>query len=112
MLTFVRKMELIRTPWDEINLKDAEWVITAERMKMDGLIIPLCPAGRGVFQAAAGGVGVRLVVGIPEQFGSQAADERQHVERMFRPLRVEGPLHAARYALHREYGPEFAGLVA
>ena len=42
MLTFVRKMELIQAPWDELDLKSAEWVITAERMKMDKPhIIPL-----------------------------------------------------------------------
>jgi integrase len=42
MLTFVRKMELIEAPWDEIDLKGAEWVITAERMNMDKPhIVPL-----------------------------------------------------------------------
>lgn len=42
MLTFVRKLELIHAPWDELDLKRAEWVISAERMKMDKPhIIPL-----------------------------------------------------------------------
>src|SRR5262249_9036356 len=34
MLTFTRKRELIEAPWTEIDLDRAEWVITAERMKM------------------------------------------------------------------------------
>ena len=42
MLTFVRKLELIEAPWDEIDLERSEWVISAERMKMDKPhIIPL-----------------------------------------------------------------------
>lgn len=42
MLTFVRKCELIEAPWDEIDLDRSEWVIAAERMKMDKPhIVPL-----------------------------------------------------------------------
>jgi integrase len=42
MLTFVRKLELIEAKWDEIDLKAGEWVIPAERMKMDKPhIVPL-----------------------------------------------------------------------
>lgn len=42
MLTFVRKRELIEATWDEIDLERAEWVIPAERMKMDKPhIVPL-----------------------------------------------------------------------
>jgi integrase len=42
MLTFTRKRELIEAPWTEIDLERAEWVISAERMKMDKThIIPL-----------------------------------------------------------------------
>ena len=36
MLTFVRKRELIEAKWSELDLKRGEWVIPAERMKMDG----------------------------------------------------------------------------
>lgn len=35
MLTFVRTSELINARWDEIDLERKEWVIPAERMKMD-----------------------------------------------------------------------------
>lgn len=42
MLTFVRKRELVEAPWDELDLKGGEWVITAERMKMSKPhIVPL-----------------------------------------------------------------------
>ena len=42
MLTFTRKRELIEAPWAEIDLDRAEWIISAERMKMDKPhIIPL-----------------------------------------------------------------------
>ena len=42
MLTFTRKLELIEAPWSEIDLDGAEWVISAERMKMSKPhIIPL-----------------------------------------------------------------------
>ena len=42
MLTFVRKLELINATWDEIDLDRGEWVIPAERMKMDKPhIVPL-----------------------------------------------------------------------
>jgi integrase len=42
MLTFTRKRELIEAPWTEVDLERAEWVISAERMKMDKPhIIPL-----------------------------------------------------------------------
>jgi len=42
MITFVRKLELIEARWDEIDLNREEWVIPAERMKMDKPhIIPL-----------------------------------------------------------------------
>jgi integrase len=42
MLTFVRKLELIHTTWSEIDIERGEWVISAERMKMDKPhIIPL-----------------------------------------------------------------------
>lgn len=34
MLTFVRTSELIDAQWNEINLKEKQWVIPAERMKM------------------------------------------------------------------------------
>lgn len=34
MLTFVRTGELIAARWDEIDLKNAQWCIPAERMKM------------------------------------------------------------------------------
>jgi integrase len=33
-LTFTRKLELLHAPWEEIDLKAAEWIISAERMKM------------------------------------------------------------------------------
>jgi len=35
MLTFVRTSELINATWDEIDFERKEWVIPAERMKMD-----------------------------------------------------------------------------
>lgn len=42
MLTFVRKRELIEATWDEIDLDRGEWVIPAERMKMQKPhIVPL-----------------------------------------------------------------------
>lgn len=42
-LTFTRKTELIEAPWEEIDLDRAEWVISAERMKMaKPHIVPLC----------------------------------------------------------------------
>ncbi len=34
MLTFVRTSELIKASWSEFDLKNAEWIIPAERMKM------------------------------------------------------------------------------
>lgn len=34
-LTFVRTSELLQAPWSEFDLAKAEWVISAERMKMD-----------------------------------------------------------------------------
>lgn len=34
MLTFVRKRELVEAPWEELDLKRGEWVISAQRMKM------------------------------------------------------------------------------
>lgn len=41
-LTFVRKIELLDATWDEIDFKNAKWVIPAVRMKMkDAHIIPL-----------------------------------------------------------------------
>lgn len=42
MLTFVRKLELVQAKWDEFDLEAGEWVIPAERMKMDKpQIVPL-----------------------------------------------------------------------
>lgn len=42
MLTFVRTSELINATWDEIDFERKEWVIPAERMKMDKEhIVPL-----------------------------------------------------------------------
>jgi integrase len=42
MLTFTRKRELIEAPWEEIDFKGGQWVISTERMKMDKPhIIPL-----------------------------------------------------------------------
>jgi integrase len=42
MLTFTRKRELIEAPWEELDLERGEWVITAERMKMEKPhIVPL-----------------------------------------------------------------------
>jgi integrase len=42
MLTFTRKRELIEATWSEIDLERAQWVIGAERMKMDKPhIVPL-----------------------------------------------------------------------
>jgi len=42
MLTFPRKRELIEATWDEVDLERGEWVIPAERMKMDKPhIVPL-----------------------------------------------------------------------
>lgn len=42
MLTFPRKRELIEATWSEIDLERGEWVIPAERMKMDKPhIVPL-----------------------------------------------------------------------
>ncbi len=35
MLTFVRTSELINATWDEIDFERKEWIIPAERMKMD-----------------------------------------------------------------------------
>lgn len=41
-LTFTRKLELLHAPWEEIDLDGAEWVIRAERMKMEKPhIVPL-----------------------------------------------------------------------
>ncbi|WP_299532879.1 integrase arm-type DNA-binding domain-containing protein [uncultured Herbaspirillum sp.] len=41
-LTFVRKVELLEATWDEIDLTNAKWVISASRMKMkDAHIVPL-----------------------------------------------------------------------
>ena len=34
MLTFVRRSELVKAPWSEIDFDAAEWVIPPERMKM------------------------------------------------------------------------------
>jgi len=51
MLTFARKLELINATWDEIDLDRGEWVIPAERMKMDKLhIIPLSRQGVECFE--------------------------------------------------------------
>lgn len=42
LLTFVRKRELIEAPWQELDLERGEWVISAERMKMEKPhIVPL-----------------------------------------------------------------------
>ena len=42
LLTFVRTNELIGARWNEINERDAQWVIPAERMKMRrSHIVPL-----------------------------------------------------------------------
>ena len=42
MLTFVRTKELIEATWDEFDLKNAQWVIPAERMKMrNEHVVPL-----------------------------------------------------------------------
>ena len=42
LLTFVRKSELLNATWDEVDLKQAQWRIPAERMKMKDLhIVPL-----------------------------------------------------------------------
>ncbi len=42
LLTFTRKRELIECPWAELDLQRGEWVISAERMKMDRPhIVPL-----------------------------------------------------------------------
>ncbi|MDB5478402.1 MAG: Integrase [Alphaproteobacteria bacterium] len=42
MLTFVRTSELIEATWDEFDLKNKQWVIPAERMKMaNEHIVPL-----------------------------------------------------------------------
>jgi integrase len=42
LLTMVRKCELIETPWDELDLDNALWTITPERMKRrQGHIVPL-----------------------------------------------------------------------
>lgn len=42
MLTFVRTSELIEATWDEFDLENKQWVIPAERMKMDNAhIVPL-----------------------------------------------------------------------
>lgn len=41
-LTFVRKTELVEATWDEIDLKNAKWIVPGERMKMkDSHIVPL-----------------------------------------------------------------------
>lgn len=51
ILTFTRKLELIQAPWTEIDLDRAEWVISAERMKMDKPhIIPLSSQAMKCFE--------------------------------------------------------------
>lgn len=51
MLTFVRKRELIEAKWDEIDLERGEWVIPAERMKMDAPhIVPLSRQAADCFE--------------------------------------------------------------
>jgi integrase len=43
-LTFVRTSELIQAKWSEIDFENAEWRISAERMKMKRMnIVPLAP---------------------------------------------------------------------
>lgn len=42
MLTLVRTSELIEATWDEFDLENRQWIIPAERMKMDNVhIVPL-----------------------------------------------------------------------
>ena len=42
MLTFVRISEMIEATWDEFDLEDKQWIIPAERMKMNNPhIVPL-----------------------------------------------------------------------
>jgi integrase len=42
LLTFVRKTELLEAQWDEFDLKNAKWLIPAERMKMKEVhVVPL-----------------------------------------------------------------------
>jgi integrase len=42
LLTFVRKTELVEAKWDEFDLRNAKWLIPAERMKMnESHVIPL-----------------------------------------------------------------------
>lgn len=51
MLTFVRKRELVEVAWDEVDVERGEWVIPAERMKMDKPhIIPLSRQASDCFE--------------------------------------------------------------
>ncbi len=74
MLTFVRTRELIESKWDEFDLKDAEWIVPAERMKMrKPHIVPLSK------QALAILLELKVLNGDREYVFASEARPRQHM---------------------------------
>lgn len=51
IICMVRKGELVKARWDEIDFEQALWAIPAERMKQDKPhLVPLCPSALAMFE--------------------------------------------------------------